>query len=175
VATPPGGPADKAGLVGGDVITSFDGHPVTKESQMMDLLRQTPIGKTVEVVYMRDGNFFNTQMTTVSNDDMDQIKRAFDSRDGRGVFGFDSDKTTPISIPETKTYGVRIDWIDPNGPADLFGIKEGDIITDFNKAPVRTREELLSRVRRAVPKSVVEIALLRGGQQMKINVTMGRG
>ncbi len=175
VASPPGGPADKAGLVGGDVITSFDGRPVTKEGELMDILRQTPIGKRVEVIYTRDGNFNNTQMTTVSNDEMDQIKRAFDSRPGgNAVFGFESNRTTPISKPETRTYGVRIDWVDPNGPADLFGIKEGDIITDFDKVPIRTSDELLSRIRRATPKSVVEVVVLRGSQVVKIPVTMGR-
>src|SRR5438132_2958543 len=45
--TPPGAPADKAGLVGGDIVTTFDGHVVRTESELMDLIRQTPIGKTV--------------------------------------------------------------------------------------------------------------------------------
>ena len=45
VASPPGGPADKAGLVGGDIITSFDGHQVKDEGDMMDRLSETPIGK----------------------------------------------------------------------------------------------------------------------------------
>src|SRR3989440_5588036 len=44
---PPGAPADKAGMVGGDIITTFDGRAVKKESELMDLIRQTPIGKTV--------------------------------------------------------------------------------------------------------------------------------
>src|SRR6185503_17637284 len=49
---PPGSPADKAGLVGGDIITSFDGRPVTDEDEMREVLSNTPIGKTVEVTYI---------------------------------------------------------------------------------------------------------------------------
>ncbi|HSK64309.1 MAG TPA: PDZ domain-containing protein, partial [Pyrinomonadaceae bacterium] len=49
----PGGPADKAGLVGGDIITKFDGHEIHDEDQMDDLMKETPIGKTVEVEYLR--------------------------------------------------------------------------------------------------------------------------
>ncbi len=174
VATPPGGPADKAGLVGGDIITSFDGHPVGRDSELMDLLRQTQVGKRVEVIYTRDGNYHNTQLTTVSKDENDQLKEAFDDRSDKAVFGFESNRTTRISVPETRTFGVRIDWVDPNGPADLFGIKEGDIITDFDKVPIRTSDELLSRVRRAIPKSVIEVLVLREGKVVKVPVTMGR-
>ncbi len=173
---PPGSPADKAGLVGGDIITSFDGHVVNDDDQLMDLLRQTPIGKTVEVIYLRDGETKKTQLTTMSQSDSGALERAFNSRpEGRGKFGFESNQTTPVSIPESKIYGVRMDYVQENGPADLFGIKEGDIITEFGGVPIRTSEELLSRVRRAMPKSSVEITLVRDGQTMKIPVTIGRG
>jgi S1-C subfamily serine protease len=175
VVTPPDGPADKAGLVGGDIITSFDGHPVTKDDELMDLLRQIPVGKNVEVIYIRDGVFHNARLTTISDEENDRLTEAFANRpEGKAIFGFEKDRTTEISVPETKTYGVRIDYVQPNAPADLFGIKEGDIITDFDKVPIRTSDELLSRVRRATPKSVVEVGVLREGQIVKIPVTMGR-
>jgi S1-C subfamily serine protease len=174
VASPPDGPADKAGLVGGDIITSFDGHPVARESELMDLLRQTPIGKRVEVIYTRDGNFHNTQMTTISNDELDRLKEAFADLKPKGYFGFEANRTTRINNPETKTYGVRIDWVEQNRPADLFGIKEGDIITDLDKIPIRTSDELYMRVRRAVPKTIVDVGIIRDGQALKIPVTMGR-
>ena len=43
--TPPGGPADKAGLLGGDIITSFDGQPVTNTKDLARLLQATPVGR----------------------------------------------------------------------------------------------------------------------------------
>jgi len=175
VVEPPGSPADKAGMVGGDIVTSFDGRAVTDESQMTDLLRQTPIGKTVEVIYTRDGNFYHTQLTTVSDAALNQLRDAFSNRpEGKGFLGFESFRTKRIRIPETRTYGVRMDYVEANGPADLFGIRKGDIITDFDKVPIRTSDELLSRVRRAIPRSVVEVILLRDGQVVKIPVTIGR-
>lgn len=172
---PPGSPADKAGLVGGDIITAFDNHAVKDEDEIMELLRQTPIGKTVEVIYLRDGETKKTQLTTISQGEYNELERADSSRpEGRGMFGFESDRTTVISIPETKTYGLQLDYVEPNGPADLFGLKTGDIITEFGGVPIRTSGELLSRVRRAIPRSVVEVTILRDGQTMKIPVTMGR-
>jgi membrane-associated protease RseP (regulator of RpoE activity) len=170
----PGTPADKAGLVGGDIITSFDGRAVTDEDEMKDLLRQTPIGKTVEVIYLRDGVSKKTQLTTVSEDEFNRLKEVFAKRpEGRGKFGFESFRTT-VMRDQTRTYGVQINWVEQNGPADLFGIKAGDVITDFDNVPIRTSEELLSRVYRAKPHSSVEVVVLRAGQVLKIPVTMGR-
>src|SRR6266446_4425151 len=145
VVEPPGSPADKAGLVGGDIVTTFDGHPVRKSDEIMNLLRQTPVGKTVEVIFLRDGDTKKTQLTTISEDEFSELNDAFDNRpEGKGKFGFDTSDTTVISMPETKTYGVRLDQLEENGPAMLFGIKVGDIITEFDGVPIRTRDELLS-------------------------------
>ena len=175
VVEPPGSPADKAGLVGGDIVTNFDGQAITEDDQIMDLLRRTPIGKTVEVIFLRDGQIKKTLLTTVSEGAVTQLEEAFNNRpEGKGLFGFDSDEMTRISEPATKTFGMRIDEVTANGPADLFGIKVGDIITDFDGVPIRTKDELLSRVRRAIPRSVVEVVVLRDGQIIKIPVTMGR-
>ncbi len=175
VVEPPGGPADKAGLVGGDIITYFDGHAVNTQGEIMDLLGQIPIGKTVEVIYMRDGVSHNTQLTTISREEYNRLDREFSNRpEGKGQFGFESGKMTPIANPETKTFGVRIDYVEPNGPADLFGIKEGDIITDFDKVPTRTSDEFLSRVRRAIPKKPITVVVLRDGQRLEIPVTLAK-
>jgi membrane-associated protease RseP (regulator of RpoE activity) len=175
VVEPPGSPADKAGLVGGDIVTSYDGHLVTKSDEIMNLLRQTPVGKTVEVIFLRDGIIKKTQLTTISEDEFNALNDAFDERpEGKGKFGFESFRTTQVSMPETKTYGVRIDYLEPNGPAMLFGIKEGDIITEFDGIPIRTSAELLSRVRRAIPFEIVKIVVIRGGQRVEVPVKLGK-
>jgi predicted metalloprotease with PDZ domain len=174
VVEPAGSPADKAGLVGGDIITSFDGRAVTDEDDFRDLLRQTPVGKTVEVIYLRDGEIKKTPLTTISEAEFNGLQAAARNQP-RGRFGYDDDRVTKISNPATKTYGVRLDYLDDNGPAHLFGLRVGDIITEFGGVPIRTGEELVSRVRRAQPMIPVEITVLRDGQILKIPVTMGKG
>jgi serine protease Do len=172
---PPGGPADKAGLVGGDIITSYDGQVVHDEDQMTDLMRRTPIGKPAEVIYLRDGESKKTTMTPVSRTDFERLERDFEDRpEGRGLFGFDDDETERVAIPNTKTFGVKVNRITPNRPADLAGIKEGDVIIEFDGAPIRTPEELSSRVRRALPYSTVKVVLMRGAEKVEIPVKMGK-
>jgi membrane-associated protease RseP (regulator of RpoE activity) len=172
---PPGSPADIAGLVGGDIITSFDGRAVKDEDQMMDLLRQTPVGKTVEVIYLRDGETKKTQLTTISNEAFDDLANVFDDRaEGKGLFGFEESDTKRVQVPGTNIYGVRLDTLTENRPADIAGIKEGDIVIEFDGVPIRTSDEFLSRVRRAIPKSNVLVVVMRDGQRLEIPVKMGK-
>ena len=173
--TPPGAPADKAGLVGGDIVTSFDGHIVRTESELMDLIRQTPTGKTVEVIYLRDGEIKKTQLATISKQESDQLERSYGNRtEGQGIFGYNYGDSRRVFIPTTKIFGVRLDRVDPNGPADLAGIKKGDVVIEFDKTPIRTTDELLSRVRRAVPYSTVTVVVMRDGQRIEIPVKIGK-
>ena len=171
---PPGGPADQAGLVGGDIITSIDGRVVKSEDDIMAMLRATPIGKTVEVLYLRDGEPKKTQLTTISEDQLDELSSAYSSRSGRGKFGYDNNNTSRVLIPGTKMYGVQLDSLEDGEPAMRAGVKEGDIVIEFGGVPIRTEEEFLSRVRRAEPYSTVKVVVMRGEQRVEIPVNLGR-
>lgn len=172
---PPGSPADKAGLVGGDLITAFDGHAVHTDDEIMDLLGLTPIGKTVDVVFIRDGEQKTTKLTTISKAEFDRLVRDFRDRpEGTGRFGFDDGDTERVPIPGTKLFGIRLDDVSPSLPADMAGIKEGDIVIEFDGVPIRTAEELTSRVRRAIPYSTVKVVVARGTEQLEIPVKMGK-
>ncbi|HLN97478.1 MAG TPA: PDZ domain-containing protein [Pyrinomonadaceae bacterium] len=172
---PPGGPADKAGLVGGDIITKADGQKIESDDQMMDLLGRTPIGKTLDIEYIRDGETRTTKLTTISKAEFDRLAREFRDRpEGRGRFGFDDDRTERVPIVGTKLSGVRVDEISPSLPADMAGIKDGDVIVEFDGTPIRTPEELSSRILRAIPYSTVKVVVMRGSESLEIPVKMGK-
>jgi S1-C subfamily serine protease len=172
---PPDSPADKAGLVGGDIITSLDGQVIQHDEQLMDLLSRTPIGKTVDVVYIRDGEAKTTKLTTISKEELERLEKAFRSRPaGRGLFGYEESNSERVPIPGTKLFGVRLDDINSSMPADMAGIKEGDIVIEFDGVPIRTTDEFLSRVRRAIPYDIVKVVVMRGEERLEIPVKMGR-
>jgi serine protease Do len=171
----PDGPADKAGLLGGDLITSFDGHAVKNADEITGLLRQTTIGKTVEVVYIRDGETKKTLLTPVGRDELRQLERAFSRRpEGLGRFGYADGDSERVLVPGTNSYGVRLGEITTSLPADMAGIKQGDIVVEFGKIPIRTPGELRFRVRRAAPYSIVDVVLIRDGERLTIPVKMGK-
>lgn len=171
----PGGPADLAGLVGGDIITTVDGQPVHSDDEMTEIMRRIPIGKTVDVIYLRDGETKTTKLTTISRQEMDRLNREFAARpQGKGRFGFDDDETERVPIAGTKIYGVRLDEISASLPADMAGIKNGDVIIEFDDIPIRTPEELASRVRRAIPYETIKVVVMRGAERLEIPVKMGK-
>jgi membrane-associated protease RseP (regulator of RpoE activity) len=171
----PGTPADKAGLVGGDVITSFDGQTVKTDDEMMDLLGHTPIGKTVDVVYLRDGETKTTKLTTISKEEYDRLTKAFKDRpEGKGQFGYDDGESDRVPIEGTKLFGVKLDSILTSRPGDLAGVKNGDIVIAFDGIPIRTPEEFRARVRRALPYSTIKLLVIRGTERLEIPVKMGR-
>lgn len=172
---PPDSPADKAGLIGGDLITSFDGHAVKTSGEITDLLRQTPIGKAVEVIYMRDGETKKTLLTPIGREELRQLERAFSKRpQGLGRFGYDDDESERVLVPGTNTYGVQLDEPSTSLPADMAGIKKGDIVIEFDKIPIRTPGELRSRVLRAIPYDTVTVVVMRDNQRLEIPVKMGK-
>jgi len=172
---PPGAPADKAGLVGGDIITTVDGQPVHSDDEMTEILRRIPIGNTVDVIYIRDGETKNTKLTTISREEMKRLEDVFGNRpQGRGQFGYEDGEAERVEIPNTKMFGVQLGSILPNRPADLAGVKQGDIVVEFDGVPIRTSDEFLSRVRRALPYSTVKVVVWRNGERLEIPVKMGK-
>lgn len=172
---PPGGPADKAGMVGGDVIVNFDGQRVEDADHMNQLMTRTPIGKTVDVEYLRDGESHKTKLTTISRDEYKRLEDAFGDRpEGRGQFGFVDDDTERVQVPNSSLHGVKLDTILQSRPADMAGIKKGDILIEFDGIPIRTPEELVMRVRRSLPYSTVKVVVMRGEEKMEIPVKMGK-
>ncbi len=173
---PPGSPADLAGLVGGDIVTSFDGRLVRDEGTIAGLLRQTPPGKTVEIEYLRDGEGKKTQLTTVSSEQFNDLNRQFSARpEGVGKLGFDTGNAKRVPVLGARMYGVQLgNGMDRSGPAILAGLQPTDIVISFDEVPIRTVSELVSRVHRAIPYSIVQFGVVRGGEQIKIPVKLGK-
>ena len=57
-----GGPADNAGLQEGDVITSFNGKPVTAMAQLRTAIRALKPGQSADVSYVSGGFKKRTQI-----------------------------------------------------------------------------------------------------------------
>jgi S1-C subfamily serine protease len=166
----PGTPAALAGLRDGDLIQRFDGKTINSEEDMRDTLRRTPVGKTVEVAYTRDGTPRTTMLKTIAPGDYNQ--QAFLPPGGTGYWGVSG--LARVQVPGENYYGVRLGGVRTNQPADIAGLRRGDIVVSFNGDPVRTTDGLSSYIDHAAPGSVVSVGIVRDGQRVEVPVKMGR-
>ncbi len=108
-----GSPAARAGIKAGDIVTKFRGQPFNAElPEQLPLLNQavfaTPVGETVEVVYLRDGKRQVAKVTT------EQLQRALgDPRELKdwGIAVRDITRMMALERHRQSTKGVLVDSI----------------------------------------------------------------
>ena len=90
-----GGPADKAGIKDGDVITEIGDMTVGEDGAVMTLVGEYRPGDTISVTYVRDGKTHTTKLTLQQYDDsvsatsvQEESQQRSTTLDPRSLFGF---------------------------------------------------------------------------------------
>jgi serine protease Do len=68
--------------------------------------------------------------------------------------------------------GVIVARVDPNGPAASAGLHKNDIIRKIDGNPVKDNPDLLAMIASRKPGETVKLDVLRGGETMKVDVTL---
>jgi serine protease Do len=94
---------------------------------------------------------------------------------GRAYLGVDirdvtTDRVSVLKLKEER--GVEIVTIDSDAPAGKAGLREHDVILDFNGTAVESEEQLRRLIREIPPGRTVAIGISRDGNPMKINVQL---
>ena len=165
-----GSPAEKAGLRKGDVVVEFDGERVRSVRQFTRLVTETPVGRTVTAVAMRDGQRVTMSITPRENDGV----RLFGGNEWRVLDELKA-RRAPAPLPPTfETFfrganqlgvtvntltdqlgeyfgtkvGVLVTSVQEDSLASRIGVKAGDVITAVNGATVEDSAELRRRMDR---------------------------
>lgn len=83
---------------------------------------------------------------------------------------------TPVRIPEGEgagTLGVLVEFVPAGSPAAKADLQPGDIITAFNGTPVRSHEELLTRIIMEEAGATVKLTVWRRGQLGTLDAVLG--
>jgi len=62
-----GGPADRAGIRPGDLITGFDGKEITSADELIVAVRSREVGDTIKLTYLRNGKRTDVSLTLVAS------------------------------------------------------------------------------------------------------------
>jgi len=144
-------PAEAAGLQPGDIITKFDGVPIRAKLDrdvigFTKLVRETEVGKTVEVKVLRDQEPMNFEITLGS-----RPKSARDAGEYTDeVFGLTvRELTTDVRILlnlSDDVQGVIIRRVKSGSVADLAGMRPGIIIMNLGDIPVVSLDDYRAAV-----------------------------
>jgi serine protease Do len=94
---------------------------------------------------------------------------------GRSYLGVDirdvtTDRMSALKLKEER--GVEITMVDMDAPAGKAGLKEHDVILEFNTTAVESEEQLRRLIREVAPGRTVTLGISRDGNAMKINVQL---
>jgi serine protease Do len=67
--------------------------------------------------------------------------------------------------------GVRIDDVDPASPAEKAGLREGDVVVEFDGERVRSARQFTRLVQETPDGRTVKIAVMRNGQKQTLDAT----
>jgi serine protease Do len=145
----PGGPAGKAGIRPGDVITNVNNQQIKGAGDVVDYVSNQTIGAKVTLHYVRDGKPAQTQVALAELPDEDQRQAA--EGQGQGKLGLGLQTLTPDVASslgmDRGTKGAVITDIVAGSPAERAGLKPGDVIVEVNRQPVTSSEEAVSALR----------------------------
>ncbi|MDD4556754.1 MAG: Do family serine endopeptidase [Alphaproteobacteria bacterium] len=149
-------PAQKAGLMAGDVILSFDGVEIDNTKSLSRLVAETKIGKKVKVDYWRGKKRFSTmmlveEMPKVSKKEEKKISEtteqdlSFIKELGISLAVIDDEKISQYALPKD-VKGLVITQVISQSDAANKGLIAGDVIVKIDKKDLFTLEDMKKNI-----------------------------
>src|SRR5688572_22232461 len=171
----PGGPADRAGLQPGDIITEFNGRPVADSEALVNMVVATKPGTSVPVTVYRKKQKKAMNIVVDELDlDAEQGRQASGGRRDpveeptAAGFGMDVGPITPevareLELPRNRGGAVVLD-VERNSPAFNAGIRPNDVIVEVNQQEVSNVSQVQRELQRAAPGQPVFLLIWRDGE-----------
>ncbi|WP_144162878.1 DegQ family serine endoprotease [Paraburkholderia sp. BCC1885] len=166
----PGGPAAKAGLQPGDVITAVNGSPVSDSTDLPAQVANLAPGSSATVTVWRDKSSKDIKVTVGSMADAkvaksDSAPEQVQGRLGVAVRPLTPDEKSSASI----THGLLVQQ--SGGAAESAGIQPGDVILAVNGRPVTSVDQLKQMIAQAG--NSIALLIQRDNAQIFVPVDLG--
>jgi serine protease Do len=90
---------------------------------------------------------------------------------GVGVTEIDSERSKALKLKEE--LGVEITRVDEDSPASKAGLKNGDVVVEFNGQRVEGTEQFVRLVREIPPGRSVKVVVWRGAERVTVSAVIG--
>jgi len=130
-----GSPAERAGIKTGDIITEFNSKEVKDSAELPNLVARVAPGTSASIKVLRDGKERTLPITVGEMKDTEVAATGEE-----GGLGLAVQPVTPElaqSLGLDRAEGLVITEVKPGSAADDAGLREGDMITQINRRPVK--------------------------------------
>lgn len=180
-----GSPADKAGLVRGNIILEADGQAVNNVSDLTSILSQRQSGDTLSL-RVQHGDALKTVSVTLAeqpgaaaaqdnqpNEQPNRRKGLQQSGPYLGIIPIGAEPFKSKVEKSTQQAGARITQVSAGSPAEQAGLKTGEIITAVDGTAVDAQNSLGALITARKPGDSVTLAV-RGtdGAEREVKVTL---
>jgi Do/DeqQ family serine protease len=144
----PGAPAEKAGVLHGDVIVKVDDRDVRTTQDLIGYVAGKAPGTKVKLTVLRDGKVhpLNSELSERKTEQAAAGKDETEKSDSKEKIGLSVQDLTPQSRQfyriESSVAGVLVTGVQEVSAASDAGLLEGDVITEVNGRKVSTAEDL---------------------------------
>jgi serine protease Do len=161
-----GGPAARAGLKAGDVITHFNGRELDTGNELRNQVAATAPGTKATMTVVRDGRS-EDRTVEVAPLAADTRRAARGAGEPADAVGLTVQPLTPqlaaeVNVPRD-TDGLLVTGVAPSGRAADAGLRRGDVITQVDGRPVRSAADLRERLAASGDKPA--LVLVQRGEQ----------
>ncbi|HKX28659.1 MAG TPA: PDZ domain-containing protein [Blastocatellia bacterium] len=164
------GPAALAKIQAGDLLTELNGREVRNYRELSEAMEALKTGDEVPLKLYRDGATIVSSIK-ISDRHFPPLQEQT-APDDQGFLGI-LDASRRCCLPGTQKWGVEVKKVLLNSPAEIFGLRPGDIITEFNDYPIKTSNEFNRRIRSVKPYTKVPVTFYRGKTAQKVEVIIG--
>jgi serine protease Do len=171
------GPAAKAGIERGDIITKFNGEPVHDEHELPEMVAQTPIGKQVTIEVIRNGKHI-TLNASIAQLKEQQVASAENSGEAGASWGLQVRDLTPELAQQLGLHsnkGVVVTGVKQDSPAADANLQQGDQILEINHKKIGSADEFATIARQAQKNKSHALLLVQRGNATLYTVINPQG
>ena len=175
-----GGPAEKGGVLAGDIIVGINGSPVKDGDDLISHVADTPVGGQATLSVDRDGKPMTLKVVIADRNELYKDRpdivgggkpletvTSKAEAPGQVQFGF---RPRPLTEQEKDSVdssaghrrGVMVTLVQADSFAEEIGIQNGDVIDTINRQPVNSVDDIRRVQEKLKPGDPVAFHVVRG-------------
>ena len=166
-------PAERAGLLSGDIIIQFDGEEIETSADLPHVVGLIAPGTVCQMVIVREGveAILDVEVGGLAADQVARVGPSAVSDGTLTLLGMRAAPAEPEELSELGLAGgVQVVAIEPDSPAADAGVREGDILTRIGNRPIGRIRDLEGIADELVPGASVPARLIRAGSPLFIGI-----